>query len=127
MSNSPKTKENDSFKQTIAKRIFDLLEIVAFGLIIVASLYMVKEMVGYLAGRETSASFFADLKINEHLSKLFCLLFGGGGLFYGFKQNRKRKKEIHRLTEHSRKLELIIDPKRTSSGLSIEGHHHQGD
>ena len=74
-----------------------------------------------VAGQHTFADigikFIGDLKINQGLS----YLFGVGGVGYGMRERRLRRKTIERLSRRNVELEKMIDPDRTSSHLTTRG------
>lgn len=89
--------------------------------------YCIKDIVASLAGKETISSFslnsklLADLNSNPSFTTMVSLLFGTGGVTYGFAQRRLRRKEISHLSPRREELEKIIDPGRHSSKLTKNG------
>jgi len=77
--------------------------------------------VSRLAGQTTFAqigmSFIGDIRVSDAVA----YVFGGSGFFYGLNERRLRHKKTERLAAHAQELEKIIDPKRTSSGLTPKG------
>lgn len=74
-----------------------------------------------LAGKTTLAEiiirFFANIGVSESLA----YVLGGGGLIYGIRERRLRQRTVKRLQPRIQQLEEIIDPKRSSSGLTPLG------
>ncbi|MCZ8236809.1 MAG: hypothetical protein O9310_00105 [Leptospiraceae bacterium] len=80
-----------------------------------------------LAGKETIADIavklITDMKINEWLS----YAIGISGLAYGYFERKLRKKNIDRLGPRSAKLETLLNPDRTTSGLTNTGETRAED
>jgi hypothetical protein len=74
-----------------------------------------------LSGTTTTANFALRLFANEHMAKILALLFGAGGVTYGYAQQALRRNTVHRLTNRITTLETKIDNKRSSSGLTPNG------
>jgi hypothetical protein len=74
-----------------------------------------------LAGKYTFAQigvkFLADFKISDAVY----IALSGGSIIYGLEQRRLRRKSIERITPRNKELELKIDARRSSSGLSPRG------
>ena len=77
--------------------------------------------ISVLAGKTTVASILMQVLANIHVSQGICLLLAGGGCAYGLGERSVRRKAIERLTDKPKKLELAIDPNRTSSNLTSRG------
>jgi hypothetical protein len=84
-----------------------------------------------LAGHSTLAEFgvrvIADLKVNNVVSHLVTALFGVGGISYGYSERRLRHKNIERMSEQLTEYEKLIDPKRSTSGLTKRGRTRPED
>ena len=78
-----------------------------------------------LAGKVTLAQFglwvFTDLKANSVFSHLVTSVFGVGGVTYGYRERRLRRKNIERMSGQLIEYEKIVDAKRTSSRLTKKG------
>ena len=88
---------------------------------LVACVYFFYRIVGVLAGKTTLASLVMTIVANAKVSDGICLLLTGGGSAYGIAQRQLRRRNIRRLTERPKELELRMDPNRSSSGLTIKG------
>jgi hypothetical protein len=62
-------------------------------------------------------NFLAKANVSTNLA----YLTGAGGVGYGYYERRLRKKQTASLAEKKNALEEIIDPNRSSSGLSRDG------
>lgn len=84
-----------------------------------------------LAGKSTLANFgiylFADLKANKVFSHLVMGLVGLTGAGYGIRERSQKRSQIHTLGNRVVELEKRIDPKRTSSGLTLDGRSRPED
>jgi hypothetical protein len=82
--------------------------------------WIVAGAVENLAGKETDASFSAIVDVKFIANRYFReTVFAGIGFFgtlYGYSQRRLYKKVVEKL-KRMEKLEEIIDPNRSSSGL----------
>lgn len=79
----------------------------------------------FLAGQETvfkavlEGVFKADM--SEWAYRSLQILVGGGFGLGWLRERRLRHKEVSSLSADNKRLELLIDPKRSSSGLSPRG------
>lgn len=84
-----------------------------------------------LAGHSTFAQFglwiATDLKANTVFSHIATSVFGAGGVTYGYRQRHLRQKNIERMSAQLTEYEQIIDPKRSSSGLTKKGRTRPED
>lgn len=84
-----------------------------------------------LAGKSTLADFgvylVGDLKANKAFSHVVMGIIGLGGAGYGLRERAQKRKEIRRLGNRVVEVEKRIDPKRTSSGLTIDGRSRPED
>lgn len=84
-----------------------------------------------LAGKSTLADFgvflYADLKANTVFSHLVMGILGIGGAGYGLRERAQKRREIKRLGNRVVDLEKLLDPNRTSSGLTIDGRSRPED
>lgn len=91
----------------------------------IACMYFVYKIALVLAGKTTLASFAMSVAVaalgNDRVVKVVWIVVTGGSIAYGVGQRRLRRREIKRHTERPRQLETLIDPRRTSSGLTSEG------
>jgi hypothetical protein len=83
--------------------------------------------VAELSGKKTTADVLfkgvLDMKANEYAA----YIFGGGGVIYGLRERRLRRKTTERLSKRTASLEKRIDPNRTSSGLPSTGDTRRED
>ena len=125
-----------AWSDAIAKIATTLIRISGYVLIV----YFVHLMVVSLAGKVT----FADININlmanifikfvkeiaargMYIIDILSILVGVGGVIYDIKQSKLRKDTIERLQGRNTELEHKIDPKRSSSRLTIRGETREGD
>lgn len=91
----------------------------------IVALYVSKDLLVALAGRETilalKLAFLGDWKT------VLSYIFAGGGVGYGYTERRLRQSAIKRLHNRVKELETMIDPNRTSSGLTVEGKTNPQD
>lgn len=59
-------------------------------------------------------------------NKWAAYVLGAGGTGYGLLQRRLRKRKVAELGARIKVLEKVIDPKRTTSGLSPDGEAPNG-
>ncbi|MDR3570274.1 MAG: hypothetical protein P4L43_19805 [Syntrophobacteraceae bacterium] len=74
-----------------------------------------------LAGKTTSSNIVFSVLTNLKANQYFGLIFGGGGIFYGYKQKELRKKTVERLQSRIQVFEKYIDIRRSSSTLTSAG------
>jgi hypothetical protein len=80
-----------------------------------------------LAGKQTGASFILAVLGEQKVACSIAFLFGGGGVAYGWRQNRHREKVIKKLAPGVAKNERTWDPDRDSSGLDEQGRTPKED
>ncbi len=95
------------------------------GLVVI--FYWVYRSVAVLAGNTTVTSIGLGVFSDVKLSDLFGYLFGGSGVAYGLAQKRLRRRKVHHLQRRIKDLESLLDPKRSSSGLTTHGDTHPKD
>ncbi|HXQ52880.1 MAG TPA: hypothetical protein VN802_17440 [Stellaceae bacterium] len=79
------------------------------------------------AGTSTFANVAISFVTDFKLDRVLAYGFGAGGVGYGLRQRKLRRKNIERLAPRAAMLEKIIDPNRTSSGLTPQGTTQPGD
>lgn len=83
--------------------------------------------VARLAGQSTFAdigvSFLADVRVSEAVA----WILAGSGALYGAAQRRLRRNTVERIQRRNHELEQAIDPKRSSSRLTIRGETRPED
>jgi hypothetical protein len=88
-------------------------------------MYFVYKIALALAGKTTLASFATSVALsilgNDKMMKSIYLIITGGSIAYGVGERRLRRRAIKRHTGRPIELEKLIDPNRTSSGLTTEG------
>lgn len=103
-----------------------LRELIRWGGIALVAFFTYRS-VDCLAGKVTSSnilfSVLTDLKANQY----FGLLFGGGGIYYGYKQKKLRKDTVERLQSRIQVFEKYIDDRRSSSKLTSKGNTRPED
>lgn len=95
------------------------------GLVLIA--YFIYLSVRSLAGQTTAADIGIELLADVQLSDVFGLIFGAGGVTYGFRQRSLRRSTVKRLQDRNRRFEESRDPNRSSSGLTETGETHPMD
>ena len=126
-----KKKESDVVKIARANRHTEWLRLV--GKIVdtlpkyifaVFVLYIFKDIVHELAGKETLTNIKIDIPT---LNNAIGLLVGIGGLAYGSRQNKSRKDAIQRQSKRIKELERQSDKNRSSSELTERGETNPED
>jgi len=74
-----------------------------------------------MSGKQTLLNVTMLLIANLKMSEKISYILGLGGLLYGYRQRRLRRIVIENMSGHQRKLELLLDPQRTSSGITPKG------
>ncbi|CAI2716936.1 hypothetical protein [Nitrospina watsonii] len=117
----------------IIKAISDIFHaLIKFGAILGCVFFVAQSAtasITALAGKESIAylQLMAELNINRTLVDVLFFIFGAGGVTYGIRSERFRRKDVERLTTRIKKLEELLDPNRTSSGLDPTGQNIPGD
>ena len=93
--------------------------------------YFIYLSIASLAGRSTLAQFSlwltADLKTNTVFSHLVTALLGAGGVTFGIRERRLKRKNIERMSSQLAEYETRLDPKRSSSRLTSKGQTRPED
>ncbi|WP_401742089.1 hypothetical protein [Stenotrophomonas geniculata] len=131
-------RENERLKQKLSSRrtsqvISSLTELGKWtiaGAVIVASVY-------FLAGQVTKVDATLDLgssigdALKEIVTNLWIHLFLMVGLLASTRSaaryRRINKSLVHQVSEKTKKLEEMKDPRRSSSNLGTDGETHEGD
>jgi hypothetical protein len=83
--------------------------------------------IAVLAGRSTFADiavrFLANLKVSDGI----LYLLTGGSIVFGVGQRYLRRRHIKRVVPAKNQLERMLDPNRSTSGLTPEGTTQPGD
>ena len=79
------------------------------------------------AGQSTKADVIVQLIADFRLAVVLPWLLAAGGVGYGVRQKQLKEKAVQRLTRRPHELEKIIDPERTSSGLTPRGRTNPED
>ena len=74
-----------------------------------------------LAGKNTLADIGIGFLTDINVSVAISWALAAGGVLYGYGQRRLRKNGVEHLAKRNQRLELIIDPERTSSNLTERG------
>jgi|SRR5208282_2641212 len=89
--------------------------------------YMAYLSVSALAGQTTLAKLglavAGNVNVNQAFAWLLSALFGG----YGLNERRLRRKTVKRLGTENSELAKLIDPKRSSSHLTVKGTTRRED
>jgi hypothetical protein len=88
---------------------------------LVAIFYIIFLCVQSLAGKTTMANIGIRVLGNIKVSNGIIAVFGAGGWAYGLGQRSLRRKFIERNAGDKNRLEMLIDPSRSSSNLSKTG------
>jgi hypothetical protein len=80
-----------------------------------------------LAGKQTGASFILAILGDKKVACSIAYGLGGGGMFYGWRQNRHREHVIKRFAPFVERAERDADPDRDSSGLDDRGRTPKED
>jgi hypothetical protein len=104
---------------------YALLTTIVKTLGVVSALYIGKEMVVSVAGRETFVAlkfaFLADFKVSLSVA------MAGMASAWAFGERWLRHRTVAQLQARNREFEMALDPKRTSSGLTPAGTTHPKD
>lgn len=92
---------------------------------VVASIYVCRDFLGAIAGKETvvalKLSFLADIKFAIAVS------LAGMASVWALAERWLRHRKVESMQGRIKELELAIDPKRTSSGLTPKGKTNPKD
>gem|GEM_PF-1961391 len=80
-----------------------------------------------LAGKHTFAEIGIKVLGSLRISDGILSVVAAGSLSYGVGQRNLRRKNIERLSRRNQELEQQLDPKRSSSGLTLKGTTRPGD
>lgn len=92
-----------------------------------ALIWAIYEVAPAFAGRETALNSNVRLVLTLGANKWFMLVVGslaGGGALL---QRRSKRRSIAGIQAHAKKLEVLVDPKRTSSNLKQDGTAREED
>ena len=95
----------------------------AIVLIVRYGYYAVFSLAGHTTLADIGVKFLSNVKVSSGIS----YIVGGAGMIYGIGQHRARHRNIKRMASDKNQLELLINPKRSSSDLTAEGKTSPGD
>lgn len=84
-------------------------------------------MISSLSGKTTFATIGVSVLGNLSVSHGIYIVLTAGSIIYGLGQRRLRRRVLGRLTSEKESLEKLLDPNRTSSGLTERGTTRPGD
>ena len=93
----------------------------AYVICVIALVIGAVEAVRALSGKQTDAEFILGILGGKSVSNAFGAVAGTGGLIWGHRERRMRKKVIEEKHQRIAELELLIHPDRTSAALSLGG------
>lgn len=94
---------------------------------VTACLYFLYLIVDSLAGKTTTTDIALKAITDLKLDRGILYLLTGGTTLWAIGERRLRKKTIKDMAAHTKKLEELIDPNRTSSNLTETGDTHPED
>lgn len=83
--------------------------------------YMAKEALVALAGKVTTANILVEFLSSISVNVAIAWTLAVFGVGYGVLERRMRKRAVRHLAERKAALELRLDPKRSTSGLTRTG------
>lgn len=92
-----------------------IITTIQFGTFVLIA-YFATDAIKSMAGLETKATI--DIKFWDNA---LSAIFGGGGIYYGYKQKKLRKETVEPLQKKVIHYENTIDKRRSSSGLTPLG------
>ncbi len=90
------------------------------------SYFGVFKPVEVLAGQATFATIDLGMLVRFGMGGA-ATVFGGGGLAYGWRQRKLRRDTVQEMGKRIAELEKLVDPNRSSSGLTLRGDTHPRD
>jgi len=94
---------------------------------ILGCVYYFSDAVKALSGKDTLVSFFSDIMINMKFDKWIGYIFGLGGIAYGAVKHWQVRNTRKTHSDHIKKLEEMVDPKRQGSQLDQYGEINDDD
>jgi len=95
----------------------------AIVLIVRYGYYAIAVLAGHSTFADIAVRFLANLKVSEGI----LYLLTGGSIVYGVGQRHLRRRHIKRVVPAKNQLERMLDPNRSSSGLTPKGTTQPGD
>jgi hypothetical protein len=127
-SQRPPRTESDyalSYKKidSVATVVREAVKWAAIVLIVRYGYYAIAILAGHSTFADIAVRFLANLKVSDGI----LYLLTGGSIAYGVGQRYLRRRHIKRVVPAKNQLERILDPNRSSSGLTPKGTTHPGD
>jgi hypothetical protein len=88
---------------------------------LVAIFISVYFMVDRLAGQTTMAQVGVNVVGNIRISDAVAYIFGGSSGAWALRERQLRRKKTAEMAQHTQRLEALLDPTRTTSGLTQSG------
>jgi hypothetical protein len=112
---------NYAFRVRLVERSADVLSAAMKWGSISFLAYCLYLSVNSLAGQDTFAKIGIGFMVNMTVSKWVAYVFGLGGTAYGWNERRLRRNTVLRLGPSRLEYERRLDPRRSSSGLTLSG------
>jgi hypothetical protein len=126
-SEKPKTVDKYQLSYRIYEGIFSTIKaLLKYGSIVLIVRYGYYAVLA-LAGKQTFADVGFRILGNVQISHNICYLVATGGILYGVGQRTMRRRHIKRVDSLKNNYERMLDPRRTSSGLTHTGQTRPED
>lgn len=102
------------------------LNIIKWGALVLIARYLFFSILS-LSGKQTFADIGVRFLGNFQVSDGILALVTTGSILYGVGERQLRHRSVKRLAKEKNELELLIDPKRSSSGLTETGRTRPED
>jgi hypothetical protein len=127
-SQRPPRTESDyllSYKKidSITTVVREVVKWAAIVLIVRYGYYAIAVLSGHSTFADVAVRFLANLKVSDSI----LYLLTGGSIIYGVGQRHLRRRHIRRVVPAKNRLEMLLDPNRSSSGLTPKGTTQPGD
>lgn len=96
-------------------------------IVLFAVAWFTRDVLIAYAGQTTNANIVVRLLADLRVAVLLPWAVAAGGVVYGVRQKHLKEQAIERLTKRPHELERVIDPNRTSSGLTLRGRTNPED
>lgn len=110
-----------------AEYLFKLASLAIKGAVACFIAWRIELAIGHLAGGETSVSVIVNWAVGKGALPTLGGLFGAGGIVYGARERKEKKRKTAAMARRIKELEHRLDPNRTSCGLTPEGDTHPDD
>ena len=125
MTAKPREVLAESPTRSTVGEVCSVIKTVVWGAVAIVGLFMFKDCIVALAGKQTAANIVLNFLVDFKVSIAWAI--AGGSAIFAQRERKLRQNTVARLEGRIHELETDVDPNRTSSHLTTKGKTNPGD